>query len=175
MFADPNQIVKQFGLTEGMRVADFGAGSGAYSFPMADIVRGNGMVYAVEVQKDLLKRIQNDAASRHVTNITPLWADIEKVGGTKLADRSVDAVLLSNVLFQMPDRETCIQEATRILKPNGRLFIIDWSDSFGGMGPRPEDLLPEEKARTLCEARGFSYSGAISAGAHHYGMILQRK
>lgn len=174
MFADPLSIVKQFELREGMRVADFGAGSGAYTFPMADIVRGNGMIYAVEVQKDLLKRIQNDAAARHVTNVTPLWANIEKIGGTKLADRSLDGVLVSNVLFQIPEKETCVREIARITKPAGAVFLVDWAESFGGMGPRPEDVLPEAKARALFEANGFSYERVLSAGAHHYGMILRR-
>src|SRR3989338_8715992 len=100
MFADPTSIVKQFGLSDHMRVADFGAGSGAYTFPMAEIIR-NGKVYAVEVQKGLLVRIKGEAEKLHLPNVMPIWADIEKVGGIKLADRALDGVLTSNVYFQV--------------------------------------------------------------------------
>ena len=173
MFADPISNLKQFGLKDGMSVADLGAGSGAYTFPAAEIVR-NGKVYALEVQKDLLVRITNEAKQRHLSNIHAVWANIEKIGGTKLAERAVDAVIISNVLFQVEDRETFIKEIKRILKTGGRVLLIDWSDTFGGMGPQAEVIIPKETTRTLFENQGFKFESEINAGAHHYGIIFNK-
>jgi ubiquinone/menaquinone biosynthesis C-methylase UbiE len=172
MFADPEQIVRQFGLKEGMHVADLGAGSGFYSIAAARLVRG-GKVYAVEVQKEMLGHIQNESAKAHVMNIEGIWGNIEKPGGSKLGNASMDAVIASNVLFQVEHREGFIREIARIVKPGGRVLFVDWSDSFGGMGPIGTSIVPKAVATELFESEGFSVEKEIAAGAHHYGIIFK--
>ncbi len=174
MFADPSSNVQQFGLTSGMHIADLGAGSGAYTFPAAKAVSPNGMVYACEVQKDLLTRIKNDAAQEHITNIQYVWSNIEKVGGTKLADRSMDGAIVSNVLFITEDRPAFLTELARILKPGGLAYFVDWSDAFGGMGPHPDHVITEAKAKELFAQFGFAVEKTFEAGAHHYGIIFKK-
>ncbi len=95
-FSDPTSNIEQFSLQYGMRVADFGAGSGFYSLAAARAVGPHGHVYALDVQKDLLAKIKNDAVKANLANIEVLWADVEKPGGSKLKDRSLDAVIISN-------------------------------------------------------------------------------
>src|SRR5437588_7612192 len=58
-----------------------------------------------------------------------IWADLEKPRASKLADRRADLVLISNLLFQLSDKKAPLKEAWRILKPAGRLAVIDWEDS----------------------------------------------
>lgn len=173
MFADPEQIIRQCNLTEGMQVADLGAGSGAYTVAAARHARG-GKVYAVEVQKELLARIQNEAARAHLTNIEVLWGNIEKYGGTKLKDVSIDFVIASNVLFQVDDRAAFVREVARIIKPGGRVLLVDWSDSFGGMGPSGESVITKPRAESLFVSAGFSVEKEVSAGAHHYGIVFKK-
>lgn len=136
MFSDPKKNIEAFSLIPGMTIADLGAGSGAYCEPVAIAVGDKGKVYAVDVQKDLLAKIKNDANKNHILNIEVIWGDIEKVGGTKLRDGCVDGVIASNILFQLTNKEGFRAEVRRILKPGGRLFVIDWTDSFGGLGPQ---------------------------------------
>jgi hypothetical protein len=54
------------------------------------------------------------------------------------------------------------------------MLLVDWSDSFGGIGPQPEHVLPEAEARALAEEAGFVQSSDIDAGAYHYGLIFQK-
>ncbi|MFA5933924.1 MAG: class I SAM-dependent methyltransferase [Candidatus Paceibacterota bacterium] len=173
MFADPESNVRQFGLEHNMYVADLGAGTGAYSIAAAHMVMG-GRVYAIEVQKDLLEKIRTEAVKQHLSNIECIWGNIENPKGTKLRDHAVDAVIASNVLFQVEDRDGFIKEIKRILKPEGKVLIIDWSDSFGGMGPKGDSVISESKAKELFEKHGFTFDKDISTGAHHYGMILKK-
>lgn len=174
MFANPESNVRLFGLTPNMHVADLGAGSGAYTTALAEILT-SGKVYAVEVQKELLTRIKSEAEKKHLTNIEVVWGDIERAGGTKLGNNSMDGALSSNVLFQVEDKKGFLHEIHRILKPGGMLFLIDWADSYGNLGPSSEAVMSKDKAREFVEGNNFTYSSDFNPGTHHYGMIFKRK
>ena len=139
MFSDPAKNIEQFGLAKGISVADFGAGSGFYTMYASRAV-GNGMVYAIDIQKDLLKKIKDGANIEHLSNVGIIWGDVEKIGGTKLRESSIDAVIVANILFQAPEKNNICLEAKRVLKSGGKVFVIDWLGSFGNLGPRPEDV-----------------------------------
>jgi ubiquinone/menaquinone biosynthesis C-methylase UbiE len=174
-FAHPTRNVNSFGLHPGMRVADFGAGSGAYALAIAEALSGSGVVYAVDIQKDLLRRIKNDAHKRGFNNVEVIWADLEKPGGSKIADRTLDAVLISNLLFQVADKTALFAEARRILRATGRLIVIDWQESFGGMGPLKEAVVTKEAAAQVAAQCGFGDAAEFKAGAHHWGLIFRPK
>lgn len=172
MFTNPEQNILHLGLTEGMRVADFGAGTGFYSKAVSARVGYTGKVYAIEVQKDLVKKLEGDIKNWGISNIECIWGDIEKRGGTKISDHSMDVVIMSNILFQVDDKLGLIDEAKRVLKKGGKALLIDWSDSFGGMGPTSESVVTERMVKELFEKRGFKFTESISASAHHYGIIF---
>ncbi len=115
MFSDPIKNLKAFGLRENNIVADLGAGTGYYAVAAGRMVP-RGKVYAVEIVKDYLTTIKNKAKEAHVSNVDCIWGDIEKVGGTKIGTGVVDAVIVSNTLFQVEDRNNFLEEIKRILK-----------------------------------------------------------
>lgn len=173
-FSNPEYNIRQLGLHEGELVADLGAGTGAYTLAAAKEVGGAGRVYAVEVQKEILSYIKDEMSRGGVTNVEIIWGDIERAGKTKIRDHTVDAVIIANVLFQVADKGGLLKEAKRILKPGGKALIVDWKESFGGMGPRAEDVFSYEEARALLEDNGFSFIRNIDAGDHHYGFIVKK-
>jgi ubiquinone/menaquinone biosynthesis C-methylase UbiE len=172
-FAHPLRNVGALGIETGMKVADFGAGSGAYSLAIAERLSGAGHVYAIDVQRDLLRRIHTEAHKRGLKNISIIWADIEQEGASKLADRSIEYVLVSNILFQLADKTAPLLEAWRILRPGGKLAIIDWSDSFNGMGPVKQEVVKKETVLELAQRAGFELVREFEAGAHHYGLVFR--
>ncbi|TAL49569.1 methyltransferase domain-containing protein [Patescibacteria group bacterium] len=174
MFTDPIKNVEQFGLQSGMRVADLGAGSGFYAKAAARAVGSAGRVYAVDIQKELLTKIKTEAAGEKLFNIEVIWGDIEKPLGTSLRDGALDAVILSNILFQLRGKSEMADEVKRILKPGGRVLVVDWTDSFGGLGPQPGDIVSRDSVKELFEPRGFVVEKEIQAGAHHFGLILKK-
>lgn len=174
MFANPQQNVEKFELNPGMKIADFGSGSGHYVFAAAKRVSGSGRVYAVDVQKDLLLKLKNEAQKLGLTNVETVWGDIETLGGTKLRDQSLDGVIASNILFQVEDKNGFCEEVKRVLKPQGKVYLIDWTDSFAGLGPQAKDIMTEIKARGIFENHGFKLEKTFSAGEHHYGLIFKK-
>ena len=171
-FISPEASIKKLRLEPGMKVADFGAGSWAYVFALAKAVLGGGQVYAIDVQKELLDRVKKEGRKTGLSNIEIIWGDIERAGGTKLADQSIDAVVLSNVLFQLNHTYSASLEAKRGLKPGGKVLVIDWTESFGNMGPVAEQVVTPAKAREVFASAGFEFKEEFPAGPHHYGLIF---
>lgn len=167
-FAHPHKNVTVIGVGSGMRVADFGAGSGAYTLSIAERVGPTGRVYAIDIQKDLLRRLSNAALTQGFKNIDIIWADLEVSRASKLADNSLDLVLVSNVIFQMHEKSRILIEAARIVKRDGFVALIDWSGSFGGMGPIKSEVVSKSRALELAEEAGLELSREFPAGAHHY-------
>lgn len=175
MFSDPENNVRQFGLTPGMVVADFGSGSGFYSITAAKAVAPSGKVFAVDIQKDLLQKLKNGAREKHLNNIDVVWGDLEHLGGTKLRENSIDAVIICNLFFQIDNKDALCLEAKRILRPNARVMVVDWAGSFGGIGPAEKDVVTKIEAAAFFLDHGFILDREIAAGAEHYGLIFRKK
>lgn len=172
MFISPKKNIAEFGIREGMSVADFGVGSGAYTRALSDKVGNKGKVYAIDIQKALLEKLESDLKEIGISNVNYIWGDVEKVAGTKIADQSLDAVVISNILFQIENKDSLINEARRILKKDGRLLLIDWSESYNNMGPARERVVAKSQALELFTKQGFKIEKEISVGEHHYGIIF---
>lgn len=174
MFAHPKDHIVFLDLDQGLKVLDVGAGSGHHAIEIAQVVGQSGHVYALDVQKDLLARIKKEAAQAHIHNIDIIWGDIEKKGGTRLQDGICDRVLISNVIFQLEHKLQAIEEIKRVLKPAGRVAIIDWKDSFGHPEHAKMIVSPIEMEHMWSSA-GFIKEREFDAGSHHYGIIMRKK
>lgn len=176
MFLNPEKIISKLGLLEGHKVADFGAGNGVYSVLSAKKVGLTGRVYAIEVHRELVTTIRNLFKKEGVEKTTEvIWADFEKLLGTKIKDEIIDRAILANTLFLLPDKKGALMEIKRVMKPGSKIMLIDWSDSFDNMGPVPDMVVTSEMARELFEKNGFRFVENVDgAGDHHYGMIFER-
>jgi ubiquinone/menaquinone biosynthesis C-methylase UbiE len=174
VFSDPKFNLKQFGIEKGMKVADLGVGAGFYTIEAAREVGDDGLVFAVDVQKDLASSVKLLADKEGLHNVEVIWGDIEKVGGTKIKEDSIDAVMASNVLFQLENKEGFVSEVSRILKSGGSVLVVDWMDSFAGLGPIQSHVVTQEKAEALFTEKGFAIEKRIDAGDHHYGFIARK-
>lgn len=173
-FIEPQTACSHFHLREGDTVADFGAGSGHFMKPLSVAVGKSGRVYLCEIQKNLVEALGVRAHELHLSNVYPTWCDIETPNGTKLKDETLDAGILSNILFQFSDKDVALTEIARTIRKGGKLFIIDWTDSFGGLGPQPAAVVREDEAKALATRAGFSVERSFPAGDHHYGLALRK-
>lgn len=174
MFTDPAKNLRAFALREDMIVADLGAGTGYYSI-LAGAMVPMGRVYAVEVERDYLTTIKDRAAEACLSNIECLWGNVEKIGGTKIKNEVIDKVIASNILFQVENKEKFIEEMRRILKPGGQVLLVDWSPEPDSIAQEHPGAIKMSKARDMFLERGFIFRREIDAGAHHYGMILEKQ
>lgn len=173
-FVVPETVATHFHLRRGDTVGDFGTGSGFFLPVLAKLVGADGRVYAFEIQKHLVERAGEIARRNNLLNVEVLWCDIEEQGGVKVADEVLDVAVLVNVLFQTEDREAALCEVHRTLRSGGKLFVIDWTEAWGGLGPHPDHVVTADAATALAETCGFVQERSFDAGDHHYGISFRK-
>lgn len=177
MFTDPVQNVLEFGFMPGQSVADLGSGAGHYASAISKAIGEKGLVYAIDLQQDLLVRIMKEAEEDGRSNVRVIHGDIEKNRGTLLGDSVVDGAVFSNILFQLGDKDSAVLEAFRILKPGGKAGVVEWSDLSFLAGVKTEGekkVISEEETRELFKRAGFVFERAFDAGEHHYGLVFKK-
>ena len=174
-FVKPLEIIQLFNLKEGFQFADFGAGTGAYVLAAAPLVGESGQIYAIDIQKEVLLRLKQIVTEAGHSNTKFLWCDFENSGATQLPDESLDVAVMSNTLFQLEDKSGALREIHRVLKSTGKFHLIDWSESFNGMGPEAPLVVTKENALNYATATGFALQEEFNPGEHHYGLTLIKK
>jgi ubiquinone/menaquinone biosynthesis C-methylase UbiE len=173
-FVTPEVVSSHFHLKPGDRVADFGAGAGFFLKSLSTAVGDTGRVYACEIQKRLVEKLGEFARLNGLLNVHPLWCDLEEANGIKLQSNALDAGVLINTLFMFEQKEVALAEINRVIRPGGILYVIDWSESFGGLGPQPGFVVTKEMAINMCESARFMLETEYPAGDHHYGLAFRK-
>lgn len=172
---DPYKIFEKISLFEGKRVADLGCGrTGHFVFPAVKIVGEKGIVYAVDVVKNILESIKSMARSEGYDNIQTVWSDIEMPGKTPIPKNSLDAAFYVNVLFQLKNKAGAIKEATRMLKPGGYLVVVDWAKRLGMLGPDERLMLSPDEAKRLAAQENLKFIDKVDAGEYHFCLIFEK-
>ena len=110
-------------LKPGMTVADVGAGSGYFSFPMAKVVGPEGKVLAVDIQKEMLDVIRRRAKTRKVTNVEPVQGTIRD---PKLPAGKVDLILMVDVYHEFSHPYEMTEAMVRALRRGGKLVFVEY-------------------------------------------------
>jgi ubiquinone/menaquinone biosynthesis C-methylase UbiE len=173
-FIQPAIVSTHFHLRPGDSVGDFGSGAGNFTAVLSRLVGAEGRVYACEIQKNLAEKLADKIRRERLSNVEVVWGDLEEPRGTRLEDGSLDAAVIINALFQMENRAGAIEETVRTLRTGGKLFIIDWSESWNGMGPPPGHVLSRDEAMSLAESAGLTFEREFTAGSHHYGLAFRK-
>jgi len=117
-----SRVLSEAGVGRGQALLDFGCGSGTYAVPAAKLVGESGRVYALDVSGRALDRLEERARREGLTNIVRM--DSSGEAEIRLDDKSLDHVLLINVLQEISDRGALFDEILRTLKPGGAVTVF---------------------------------------------------
>jgi ubiquinone/menaquinone biosynthesis C-methylase UbiE len=117
---NPRKIFKGL-VKEGMTVLDVGCGPGVFSVAMAEMVGKNGKVIAADLQDGMLEKVKSKLNESNKAIIKLHKCQEDKIG---VAEK-VDFVLVFYVLHEVPSQEGFLREVKSILKPGGRVLIIE--------------------------------------------------
>ena len=147
----PEQVMDALGIADGGTVADLGAGGGWFTVRLARRVGPNGLVYAQDIQPQMIESISRRVIREGLTNVRTILgtADDPKLPNT------LDAVLIVGTYPEIVDPVTLLRHVSASLKPNGRLGIVDFTLYGGGPGPPIEDRIEPERVIENAEEAGL--------------------
>jgi predicted methyltransferase len=128
----PEQIMDALGIADGSTVADIGAGAGWFTIQLARRVGPNGVVYAQDVQRQMLEAIRRRVSREGLQNVQ---ARLGSGTDPNLPARAIDAILVVDVYPEVDDRVTFLRNLSGALKPNGRIGVVNYKPGQGGPGP----------------------------------------
>ena len=129
----PDQIMDAMGIADASVVADIGAGSGWFTIRLARRVGPRGLVYAEDVQKEMINAILRRVGREGFNNVQ---ARLGLKNDPRLPPSSLDAALMVDAYHEVEDRVSMLSNLAKALKPSGRLGIVDFR--LDGTGPGPE-------------------------------------
>lgn len=104
----------------GERLLELGVGTGYYSLDLAEWVAPEGTLELFDLQQEFLDHVMRKAGERGLANLVPTQGDATEL---PYEDASVDAVVLTAVLGEIPDSVAALHEIRRVLRPDGRLVV----------------------------------------------------
>jgi protein-L-isoaspartate O-methyltransferase len=116
-------LLRELGLKPGMAVADIGAGTGYYARRMAPLVGSTGIVYATDVQPEMMKMLEDGAKKAGLSNIKPVLGGLQSVN---LPDASIDLAIMVDVYHELEFPFEVIESLVRALKPGGRIAYVEY-------------------------------------------------
>jgi ubiquinone/menaquinone biosynthesis C-methylase UbiE len=120
-FQNPRKILEPY-ISQGMTVMDFGCGPGFFTIDMAEMVGQNGRVFAVDLQDGMLEKLKGKIQGTEIEDIIILHkSELETI----VLQEKIDFALAFYVLHELPSMDIFFQEVASILKPDGRVLIVE--------------------------------------------------
>lgn len=173
-FADPSAIVDQLNIDLGSKVADFGCGSGFFSFEFAKRVGPDGAVYAFDIMPSALEAVASRAKTLNLANVIAKRVNLERENGSGLDPQSMDWVVTKDILFQNKSKDVILREVARVLKPGGHAILMEWSPKESLVGPDVALRVSPAELRTLVEAAGLAVERELNVGGFHYAFLVTK-
>jgi ubiquinone/menaquinone biosynthesis C-methylase UbiE len=148
----PDQIMDALGIGDGSVVADLGAGGGWFTVRLAKRVGPNGVVYAEDIQSQMIEAIQRRVAREGLHNVSAVLGAADHPA---LPVARLDAALMVDTFHEVEDTRSLLTNVRAALKPGGRLGIVEYRTEGGGPGPSREERIPPAQVIRAAEAAGF--------------------
>lgn len=167
----PDQVMDALLIAEGSAVADIGAGGGWFTVRLADRVGPNGVVYAEDVQPQMLEAIKRRVAREQFTNVVA-------VAGTASDPRlpaPVDAALIVDTYHEMEQPRMMLRNLASALKPEGRIGIVEFKKDGWGPGPPMDERMDPERIIADADAAGLRLISKETFLRYQYMLVFTRK
>ncbi|MDY1591343.1 MAG: methyltransferase domain-containing protein [Methanofastidiosum sp.] len=124
----PYEVIEILSIKKGESILDVGSGGGFFTFLFAEKVGDNGIVYASDTNKEFLDYIEETKSSKGISNIKTIYIS---EGIPEISEESIDLIFMRNVYHHLKNRVEYFSELKKVLKPKGRVTIIDYVRNKG--------------------------------------------
>jgi ubiquinone/menaquinone biosynthesis C-methylase UbiE len=165
----PDDVVRALALRAGAWVADLGAGTGYFSRRLSEAVGREGVVFAVDTEPNLVAYIRSRAERERTPNVIPVLAS---PSNPRLPRASCDLVLIVDTYHHIDDRVAYFRDLRRVLRPGGRVAIVDWQKRAAPVGPEMEHKLDRTVVVDEMRRSGFRLVGEPALLLYQYLLIF---
>lgn len=158
-------VLNKIGLNEGARLADIGCGIGYFSIPAADVIGPQGIVFALDVSKEMIEELDKKIEENGIENIRTVITDKYNF---KLEDNSVSYAFICTVLHEIEDGMAFINETKRILALGGKIAVVEWIRAESDWGPPVDHRLDSSDVKIMLQAAGFKEIEYLKLNEHFY-------
>jgi len=165
----PENLVRDIaGIKTGDTCIDLGSGTGTFAIPMAEAVGRSGRVYAVDNSERMLGMI---IAKNPPPQLITIEADVAQIG---LGDGIADVCLLAFILHEVQEQDKLIAEAYRLMKPGGRVIILEWRTEADIPMPPKHRRISRDKIEEMFRQVNLALTDYIERTASHYAAIGEK-
>lgn len=166
------KILAETGIKEKDIVADIGCGTGYFTFPVAEAVGPEGLVYALDIEPEMLKDIMAGSRERKLEHVKAVETGEYTL---PLEDGIVGTAFLCTVMHEIEKKEKFLKEVNRIIIPGGRILIVDWICRETDYGPPVEHRLDALKLERNLRRTGFEKISTKEINAYFYLTMAEKK
>ena len=168
----PDLVLPELKLKEGDVVADIGAGTGYYSRRMAKLVGQKGIVYAVDIQQEMLDLLTNKMAELKITNVRPV---LGTTTDPRLPEKSVDLALMVDVYHEFDFPYEMVQNICKSLKPGGRLVFVEFRGEDPKVPIKTVHKMTEAQVRKEMSVQPLDYAETIGILPWQHVIIFRKR
>lgn len=170
------KLVDVLGIEKGTTFLDVACGAGAYTLALADHVGPNGMLYALDLWEEGIEMLMAEVKKREINTIRAHVADISL--HMPLETSTMDLCLMATVLHDLIEDHTdqgTLQEVARVMKPGGKLAVIEFKKMDGPPGPPQSIRLSPQETEACLLPHAFKALSTLDIGAYNYLSIFRYK
>lgn len=168
----PSRLLDALALKPGQTVADVGAGSGYFSWRMANRVGPTGKVFANDIQPEMLAILRTNATLHSVTNVIPVLGSVTNVN---LPTNSVDLALLVDVYHECDHPFEIVQSICRSLKPGGRLVFVEYRGEEKWIPIKPLHKMTEAQVRKEMQLHPLDLVNTVRALPRQHVLVFRKR
>lgn len=163
-----DKVLREVGLKEGDILADVGCGIGYFSIPAAQVVGSTGMVYALDIEEEMVKELEKRMEAQNIDHIQTV---VTEEYDLKLHNNSVSTVFICTVLHEIQDRKRFLNEAKRILQEEGKIAVVDWIKKDSEDGPPVSHRVDSSEVEQELQDCGFKNITCVELNAYIYVVV----
>ena len=166
-----SNLIQNMRIKSNDTIADIGAGSGYHVFRMSPLTK-KGLVYAVDIQSEMLMEIEKTKEFNKITNVETIIGSEKSI---HLPKNSVDKILMVDVYHEFNFPVEMITSIKKALKPNGHLFLIEYRGEDSKVPIKKIHKMTEKQAVKELEVAGFKLKENIDNLPWQHCMIFIKK
>jgi ubiquinone/menaquinone biosynthesis C-methylase UbiE len=168
----PDLLLEALKVKPGESVADIGAGTGFYTRRLAQLTGSNGVVYAVDIQPEMLELLTNKMAEINIHNVKPILGSITD---PKLPRDAVDLILLVDVYHEFDHPYEMVESMARSLKPRGRMVFVEFRAEDPEVPIKRVHKMSETQVRKEMAVQPLEWVETIETLPRQHIIVFRRK